>query len=141
MTDVYIDASVFIAAACDTGKDGDASERFLEDVHAGAHRAYTSTLTVDEMLWVVKKTLGREEAAKAAKLLFNLSHLGLVDATGSIVSDAVEVFLHERVEPRDAIHVATMRSRRVVHIASLDADFDSVKGIKRLSPAALGKMK
>ncbi len=45
---------------------------------------------------------------------------------------ASELMVRCSMRPSDALHVTAMRAGNVISIASEDADFDSVEGIKRV---------
>ncbi|MBI4016852.1 MAG: type II toxin-antitoxin system VapC family toxin [Candidatus Aenigmarchaeota archaeon] len=130
MRELYIDANVFIIAA--TEESGNAFE-LLTKIRNGEIMAMTSVLTIDEVLWVLKKVAGKEIAAQIAKAMFIFPNLTLVDATKEIISDALQIFVQKDLRPRDSIHLATMYVKNISTIASNDADFDKIKGIKRLS--------
>ena len=56
----------------------------------------------------------------------------LVDATKNIVAEALFLYEQQRIQPRDAIHLATMRFKNITTIFTNDADFDKVQNIKRI---------
>ena len=64
--------------------------------------------------------------------------LAIVDEVLPITREATErakqiVLEYRRLSARDALHVAVMEQNRVAAILSLDAGFDSLPGITRLS--------
>lgn len=44
---------------------------------------------------------------------------------------------HERLSPRDAIHAAVMLNNRLSEIISVDRDFETIKGIRRIDPGSV----
>ncbi len=131
MKEIYVDANIFVAVICN--EPGSAKcKKLLEEIQSGQLCAYSSVLAVDEVMWAVQRQLGRQDAIDAAEFLFSLDNLTLVDATPNILRTAVTAYSEMDLAPRDCIHLATMQSRRLLAIATLDADFDKVPGIKRL---------
>ena len=129
---IYIDSNIFIKACLEVTGEGARAREFLKEVKEGKHTAVTSALTLDEVLWITQKTLGRTGAAEAVQGILLLQNLALVEATRQILTEAVEIFKNSTLDPRDAIHLATMRNKQVTTILSTDSDFDKVKEIKRL---------
>jgi len=129
---VYVDSSVFVEAALEMGPARDSAERFLRDLEDEKLTAVTAALTVDEILWAIKRTEGRKAAVDAACSLLACPALSILSVDKSLVMRAVDVFANEGLDPRDAIHVAAMRSKGIKRIVSLDTDFDKVKGIVRV---------
>ncbi len=131
MKEIYIDANVFVAAICnEPGSEN--CKKLLESIQNGQLYASTSVLAVDEVMWAVQRLLGRQDAIDAAELLFSLDNLTLLDATPQILRAAITAYGGMNLAPRDCVHLATMQSRKLFTIATLDADFDKVPGIKRL---------
>jgi predicted nucleic acid-binding protein len=130
--EAYADANLFIYAAIDKGPIGQEARRILREVKKGKYKIYTATLTVDEFLWRVKKEAGRELAGKSADIFFTMLGLGLIDVSAKIVSDAVGLYKSEKLDPRDAIHLACMNYKNLKKIISSDPDFDKIRGIKRI---------
>ena len=129
---VYLDATVFVTAALDRGRIGESARRLIAAVVRGERTAATATLTVDELLWATRKALGREDAARAAEQLFAIPNLSLVDITSEIASQAIHIIRHEGFHPRDAVHLACARARKLKVIVSSDVDFDRAEGMRRL---------
>jgi len=130
--EVYIDANCFIYASS-TEEENIKAKKVLEKIKAGNYKkAYTSVLTVDEFLWRAQKEVGRELAAKGTSIFFSLENLELIDANSEIISQAIELYKNEKLDPRDAIHLASMVSKGIKTIISSDSDFDKLRGIKRI---------
>lgn len=130
--EAYVDSNLFIYAALDNGFVGKEAKRILRKVKEGNLKIFTATLTVDEFLWRVQKGVGRELASKAASVFFTLFNLELVNVDSRVVSDSVDLYKTEKLDPRDVIHLAAMRSKKLKVIMSSDSDFDQIKGIKRV---------
>ncbi len=97
------------------------------------NRLYTDPLVLDEVIWVSRKkysvleedTIGfiEEEVLPFVRIL-PIGEREYVAATDLILS------FH--LKPSDALHAATMKSHKITSIASEDAEFDRVPGIRRL---------
>jgi len=130
---IYLDANCFIYAAINSELAGQKAKEILENIKKGLYeKAYSSTLTVDEFLWRVQKEAGRDLSAEGSDIFFSLANFELINIDKQIISKAVELYKDERLDPRDAIHLAAMQSKGVKTIISSDPDFDKIKDIKRI---------
>ena len=74
-----------------------------------------------------KKAIGKYMRLSDKKLRM------FVDAyRGMNVSQAIEIYKKNKLDPRDAIHLAAMQSKKIKTIYSSDSDFDKIKEIKRI---------
>jgi len=128
----YLDANVFIFAACDLSPIGEAARKILRMVQEGDQKAITSALTYDEVVWGIRKLLGKEKSQWVGELFLFISHLSIKEVTRETLSEAQHFMKHYNLDPRDAIHLATMRLENEGEIISEDADFDAVPFIKRI---------
>lgn len=129
---LYLDANLFIYAAVNTDGIGIRARSVLEKVKNGDINGVSSILVLDEVLWVVQKSVGRDDAYKAVSTLILCPNIVWVDATKNIFADALHVYKEGVLNPRDAIHFATMRFKNVKTIITNDDDFDNVQNIKRM---------
>ena len=130
--EIYLDANVFIYAVLDEGLFGDCARNLIGAIKKGDHKAYTSTLTIDELLWKVQKVLGKETAVDAVKNFLSMIHLELVAVDHVIIKNSLVFYLKENLDPRDAIHLACMHLKKLKKIVSSDSDFDKIKDIHRV---------
>jgi len=133
-TMTYLDSNILIHAAIDQGKNGQDSRTFLTQIARGRKNAITSTTTIDELMWIVQKEEGKTFAAEVAKAILSLKNLRFIDLNLSILSEAINLYTQEKLNPRDSIHLATMRAAGTDTIISFDQDFDTVSGITRKTP-------
>lgn len=131
-SDVYLDANVFIYAVLDDGPSGENARKIIGKVWQGKYKAYTSVLTFDEVLWAVQKNLGREKAAEVASNFLRLVNLDFVSVNLVLMTESIRFYLQEKLAPRDAIHFASMKTKKLNKIISADSDFDKIKRIKRI---------
>lgn len=130
---IYIDANCFIYASLSKEEIGQKAKEILKQVKSGVYKkAYSSTLTIDEFLWNVQKEVGRDLAAEGAGIFLNLQNFELISIDAQIISKAIELYKEQKLDPRDAIHLAAMLSKNVKILVSSDSDFDKVRSIKRI---------
>ena len=90
-------------------------------------------MTIDEILWNVKKHRNLNDAIDAGDAFLNFPHLELAHVTGELVAFALSIIRKYCLDPRDAIHAATAITERVDYIVSTDPHFDKIKELKRQS--------
>lgn len=131
----YIDANVFIHPLIyGASRKAESAAKVLKLVEEGELTAYTSTLTWDEVVWVVRRTLGGPDSIEAGRKLLNFPNLRFVPASEEVVRSAQELVEEQDLAPRDAIHVASAMSRKATTIVSDDPDLNAVKGLRRENP-------
>jgi len=123
----YLDSNVFIFAATGVPE----AKAILKDVAKGTINACTSCLTWDEVVWALKKCTSREVLLEDSRDLLEFPNLVFIPTTLDIIARAHEIMVSDGLDPRDAIHVASMLHANAKEIVSDDEDFDKVKGIKR----------
>ncbi len=129
---IYIDANIFIHAVNNAAPEGIRAQQVIFLLAGGRTSAITSFVTIDEVMRALQKINGREAAARAAEAMLHIRGLQLVGLDLAIISEAIHIYKHEGLRPRDAIHLATMREKGITAILSTDADFDKIPSIKRV---------
>jgi predicted nucleic acid-binding protein len=130
---IYLDANVFLNATLNLEDEGEKARNLIQKLQKAEIMASTSSLSFDEVFWVVKKHRGFTSGLRAAKTLLeipNLTFLGVNDETLWSAYNLSEKYL---LEPRDAIHIACAIDHAIFTIISEDKHFDKVKEIKRIS--------
>jgi len=129
----YIDANVFIYPVLYEERNLKAknSKIILLSIEKGELSAYTSTLTWDEVVWTIRKTLGRDQATDQGKKLLGFLNLQWIAVDENVLSQAQALLTKYNLHPRDSIHVASAIDRKIENFISDDADIDRVKEIKR----------
>ena len=129
----YVDANVFIYPVLYEEQNLKAknSKRILLSIERGELSAYTSTLTWDEVVWTVRKTLGRDQAIDQGKKLLGFLNLQWIVVDDNVLSQAQALLAKYNLHPRDSIHIASAIDRKIENFISDDADIDRVKEIKR----------
>ena len=134
VTSVYLDSNIFISPLVYEGSRKAAnSKRILGMVERGEVVGYTSTLTWDEIVWVVRKLLGKADSVQVGEKFSVFPNLRFVPVSEEIIRDAQRLVAEYGSDSRDSIHVASALSRKVEALVSDDPDIDAVAAIKRLS--------
>jgi|ERR1035437_4492528 predicted nucleic acid-binding protein len=130
----YIDANVFIFPILYEEEQEPKvkhAKQILQSIEKGELSAYTSTLTWDEVVWIVRKAMGRAEAISQGQKLLGFLNLHWIIVDENILSQAQSLMNKYNLHPRDAVHVASAINRKIVSIISDDLDIDQVKEINR----------
>jgi predicted nucleic acid-binding protein len=131
---VYIDSNVFlypVLYSIEIDSRVKRAREILKSIANGELSAYTSTLTWDEIVWAVRKTMGASEAVSQGQKLIGFINLHFIDVDENVLSQAQGLIGKYNLKPRDAIHIASALSRKLLTIISDDQDFDIIKEIKR----------
>jgi len=146
---IFIDANVFLHHAFD-GRPGAAD--FLARVESKGLRAYTSTLVLEEVMYILliqaagkadrdgKAGEDRKSAIRSVRRYFEylgvLKACGLrvLDLTDADVSAALDIVSEAGLASADACHAAVMRRKGISHIATADGDFRRLAGVAVWTP-------
>ena len=129
--EVYLDANLFIYSVLNNAEIGEKSRKIIENVKNNVYNGFTSTLTIDEILWAVQKEIGKEKAADIAKDFIAMQNLQIIPVSIDVIKKSIE-FYKRSLNPRDAIHLAAMQSKGIKIMISSDLDFDKIKEIRRI---------
>jgi predicted nucleic acid-binding protein len=133
---LYIDSNVFIYPVLFTMEAEPKvkkAKQILLSIEKGELPAYTSTLTWDEVVWVISKTLGRDEGINQGQKLLGFPNLEFVAVDANIITQAQVLLDKYNLNPRDSIHIASAIQRKIKTIISDDKDIDQVTEISRTS--------
>lgn len=130
---IYIDSNILIFARLDDKMIGNICKAVMEKLDDGKFAGATSLLTIDEVVWEVKKKLGYKEGIQYGKLLLG-SAINLLPVEERDVAKSFELMEHG-LDPRDAIHAATCLNYRIFSILTTDPDFKKVKELEAIAPA------
>lgn len=136
MSALYVDASVFLLAVGEPHPERDPCRLFLDGAQESGQPLHTSVETVQEFVFHRMRRGPRSEALNAARRMAHACVLHACDA--DVLHEALELIERTGLRGRDAVHAATARTAGLDTIVSLDADFDQVPGLRRLSPADAG---
>jgi len=131
----YVDSNVFLYPVL-YSKEVDPRVKktsdILKKIATGELFAFTSVLTWDEVVWVVRKTMGFNEAQSQGQKLLGFLNLHFIEVNENILSQAQGLIVKYNLKPRDAIHIASALNQKIELIISDDQDFDVIKEIKRI---------
>jgi hypothetical protein len=130
----YIDSNVFIYPILYEEEQEPKvkhAKRILHRIEKGELPAYTSTLTWDEVVWIVRKTMGKDEAISQGQKLLGFLNLQWISVDENILSQAQSLMAKYNLHPRDSIHIASAIDRKIKIIISDNEVIDQVKEIKR----------
>ncbi|HLC84222.1 MAG TPA: type II toxin-antitoxin system VapC family toxin [Candidatus Nanoarchaeia archaeon] len=132
---IYIDANVFIFAAVSDDVRGNRAREIIDQVISGEEEGVTSSLTIDEVTWkVFRETKDRELAINEGLEILEFSNLKVVAVDAQTIKRALHLMKkHNKIAPRDAIHLEVALRSGCGEIVSDDADFDKINEIKRRS--------
>jgi hypothetical protein len=134
---IYVDSNIFIypiiydEAAVSEAKR---SKDFLLKIASGKIEAYTSTLTWDEVTWIIRRIFGVNPSLSEGKKLLTFPNLRLLGIKKTTILKAQEIAERYKLKPRDAIHTATALENKITTIVSYDKDLDLPTEIKRIEP-------
>jgi len=128
---LYIDSNIFIFASTDKGKLGQDCREIIRLINEQKIVCAASFLVVDEVMWILKKKVGRDDAIKITKAMLSMP-IKWVDVDKSVIIKMIDIFEKTTLDPRDAIHIASMKELGLSSIVSEDNDFDKIGGIERI---------
>lgn len=127
---LYLDANVIVLATTSDAK-GERALGWLDLVQKGIEDAIISSLTFDEVIWVLLKNGKGSMIEEVVRSAYSLKNCVIVGVDAEIPLSALEFMKKFKLKPRDAFHLAIMKQHGVNTMISDDADFDRVRGIKR----------
>jgi len=134
---LYVDSDVFLypviydETAVVEAKE---SKDLLLKIALGKIEAYTSSITWDEVTWVVRKLFGVDLSLNEGKRFLSFPNLRLLGIKRTTVLKAQEIVEKYKLRPRDAVHVAAALENNITTIVSYDKGFDLIKEIERIEP-------
>lgn len=138
-TSVYVDSNVFITPLLYDAPRSEAAAAVLKMIETKKISAYTSTLTWDEVVWVVRRTLGKADSIEAGKKLLGFPNLRFIPTSEEVVRGAQSLVADWDLDPRDAIHIASALNKRVDVLVSDDSDLNVPTGLRRVSTSSFIK--
>jgi hypothetical protein len=131
----YIDSNIFIYPILylvEKEPKAKKAKQILLNIEKGELPAYTSTLTWDELVWVVSKTMGKTEGINQGQKLLGFPNLNFINVDLNIVTKAQNLMEKFNLKPRDSIHIASAIEKRIKTIISDDKDLDQCPEIQRI---------
>jgi len=137
---MYVDSNVFIYPVIYDDrvvKEAKAAKAILLRIAEGELEASTASVTWDELVWVVRRTLGAGVAAREGRKFLEFPNLNVLSVDEKAVAEAQRITEKYRLKPRDAIHIGCAVENKIDKIMSDDPDFDVVKEVSRIRLGAV----
>jgi predicted nucleic acid-binding protein len=135
MAAIFLDANVFLYAMGTAHPERKPCIKLLDLVSGGRIEAVTSSEVLQEVLYVRLKRGAREQAFAAVRSVRDMVD-EVLPVTGEDVLEACQVLSENpALDCRDAMHAAVARRYGITSIATVDRDFENIKGLRRLTPA------
>ena len=129
----YVDSNVFLYPVIyqdipevEFGRD------VISSIEKKDIQAYTSTLTWDEISYVVEKLLGRTDAIEIGRKFMNYPGLRFIVMDEDVMRRSQLMREKYNLKPRDSIHLSSAIGRGIKRIITEDRDFDNLKEIERI---------
>ena len=126
---VYLDANFFIFSLLDRTEVGECARKIYQKIVDGKLDTATSSLTFDEVMWVLIKAGKRHLIKDAVNDIYQTQNLAILPVSISVPSNAVGL-ITDGLNPRDAFHVAVMMENKIKTIISDDREFEKVEGVR-----------
>ncbi|HKP98548.1 MAG TPA: type II toxin-antitoxin system VapC family toxin [Fibrobacteria bacterium] len=134
MAPLFLDANIFLYAMGIEHPEKAPCRKVLDMVAQGRIEAVTSSEVMQEVLYVRLRRGTRSEALSAVRNLQEMVD-AILPVTGENVLDACELLSrYPSLDARDAVHAAVAKGHGISSIVTVDRDFESIKGLRRLSP-------
>ncbi len=133
---MYADAGLFLLPLLHEARlpHVGAARRFLESLARGGGRVSTSTLTWDEVVYVVRRFLGPEDSVAKGDELLVFPNLQWLRVDRAVLRRGADLYRTLPMRPRDAIHAGAALEAGESEILSEDRVFDRVPGLERVWP-------
>jgi predicted nucleic acid-binding protein len=129
---LYLDANFFIFALLDKTSKGVNARSLQQKIVNGKERAITSSLALDEIMWVLIKANKQHLLRTAIEGIYSMPNLDVVEVSSIIPMLSLDFIERHDLKPRDAFHASVMKEKNVTAIVSDDDDFDRIEWIKRV---------
>ena len=128
---MYLDANFFVIATIAEDEKGVRARAIANEIIKGK-LAITSSLTIDEVMWVLLKKQFKHDIRPIVEEIYGMKNLEVKEVPAGIPLRALDFMEKHDLKPRDAFPLAIMEHFGVKEIVSDDADFDDIPGIKRI---------
>src|SRR3989344_6242275 len=97
----YIDSSIFINSALP--KEGRYKyKELIEKIISGNEKFATSVLTIDEVIYIIRKEIDIDSSIRIGKDIINMKNLVLLDINQETILLSLEIIERYKSYPRDA---------------------------------------
>ena len=128
----YLDSNIFIIPVLYAGKKAEKAKNILKEMVTGSHQYATSSLTLDEVVWIIMKEKDRKTAIEIGRDILELPNLKILNVSGEDLLMALDLMnKYEHIKPRDAIHISVSVNSGIFTIVSDDEDFNDIDEIDK----------
>ena len=134
---LYVDSNVFLYPVIYDEKavvEAKKSREFLLKIALAKVEACTSSVTWDEVVWVIRRLFGIENSVEEGKRFLGFPNLRFLGVRKSTVFKAQELVERYKLKPRDALHAAVALENKIKTIVSYDDGFNVITEIERIEP-------
>ncbi|MFW6196043.1 MAG: type II toxin-antitoxin system VapC family toxin [Thermoplasmatota archaeon] len=128
---MYIDSNVFIYSVIDNRTLGDNCREIIDRIERGKLSGASSYLVLDEVLWILQNEVGKEGSLEANRMFLSLP-LKWLNVDRKTMFTSLKFYESTDLDPRDSIHLGSMREAGLTSILSEDGDFDDIEWIERM---------
>lgn len=118
---IYLDSNIFVIGANPNDKRQEKAILLLELVEEGEIDAFTSVITVDEVVYTLSSIVSQKKAEKVWGDMMNEPGLQIKDLDKKKTVSARKYF--PELDPRDALHFQTFKSSEAEKLVTEDKDF------------------
>lgn len=122
------DSDACLAFLKDEPGRGEACARVLDAAQKGHVEIILSAVVLAEVLWVAGKAALPETSRAKVRAFFKHEYFTIVDTTRFIAEAAQELVWKYRVQPKDAIHVASAQFAKVEELNTFDGGLLALDG-------------
>jgi predicted nucleic acid-binding protein len=112
MNAYYIDTNFLVNLFIDPEE----SKKIIDSIRNG--EVYTSSLTYDELIWAIRKLLGKESSKLVGDFFLNLNFLKILDINRETLTISNEEMKRFDLKPRDSLHYASMKQNKINKIVT-----------------------
>ncbi len=123
----YIDSNVFITSILYEDSKYENVRNVLIKIEKGEIIAYTSTLTWDEVTWIIFKMMGKADSLAAGRKLITFPNLRFISIDENVISKSQTLRENYALDPSDAIHCACALERGIKRVITRDKHFMRVR--------------
>lgn len=133
---VFLDSNIFLRAILrDDADKANACLRLLEKIDRGEVEAATSTLVLNEILWVLEGyKVKRLEIAERLEAIAMSEVEILGDAGGNVTMEALGYYRELGVDFTDALNACIARENGIRAVATYDSHFQKLGFIRAIQP-------
>jgi hypothetical protein len=133
---VFLDSNIFMYAAGAPHTYKDPCVRILSEVEIGALTAAINCEVLQELLYRYTYIKLADKGIQLCREILNypLTILDVTERDVRLAIDLLEAHRDAGLEPRDAIHAATMLNNGISRLISADKDFEHLSLVARIDP-------